>query len=303
MRINAYIMLADPAWIESSLLSYYNHVQRIVVTYDEDSLSWSGTNIQCDSLIERVRNIDFKGKCEFVKGKFSRSEFFDNPMANDTYQRNFSINLASDGADWVLQLDTDEILPDFSLLTDLIHDAVAHNCESVWFPQRWMFQYPFTYYGLEWANRGGKRISVYAGPIAIRAGTEVILARRPSGIGLHVNRFDCLVAPHSDNYVVSPRQFLDNQCLLHMSHVRSYSHWRGKLASWSHSQDFDYTASIKFWRFSYKYPIVACLVSHLLRKKGFIMPLRLTRLSRVLVAMLKYNDRDGNKVQNVSMQQ
>ena len=42
MRLTAYILAADPAWIEASIQSYYDIVEQIVVCYDRDRLGWTG---------------------------------------------------------------------------------------------------------------------------------------------------------------------------------------------------------------------------------------------------------------------
>jgi hypothetical protein len=293
VKVNAYIMLADPAWIESSMMSYYFLVNKIVVTYDENSMSWSGTPLNIDSLIERIQKVDVLGKCEFVPGHFSRSEHYDDPMLNDTYQRSVSISRASEGADWIVQVDTDEIVPDFQLVLNLINEAELQECESIWFPQRWLYMYPYKYVGIEWCKRGGRRNSVYAGPIVIRSGTNVVLARRTAGKGLHVNRRESNVSPHADNFAVSHRQIEDDLCLLHMSQVRSYTAWMDKIRSWSHSRDVDYRSSRVFWLIAYFLPFIAVPVSHLLLKKGLIIPLRFTWIAPQLVELLSYNTRNG----------
>ncbi len=42
MRLNAYVLAADPAWIEESVASYYDLVQRILVSFDDSGTSWTG---------------------------------------------------------------------------------------------------------------------------------------------------------------------------------------------------------------------------------------------------------------------
>ena len=44
MRVNAYVLAADPAWLTSSVWSYYNLGDQIVVSFDE-----SNTSLQIDS--------------------------------------------------------------------------------------------------------------------------------------------------------------------------------------------------------------------------------------------------------------
>ena len=42
MKIHAYVLAGDPAWIGEAIGSFYGLVDRIVVSYDADGLSWSG---------------------------------------------------------------------------------------------------------------------------------------------------------------------------------------------------------------------------------------------------------------------
>src|SRR4051794_39995802 len=45
MRLTGYLLAADPAWIELSVTSYYPLVSRIIVSYDERGLGWTGIDI------------------------------------------------------------------------------------------------------------------------------------------------------------------------------------------------------------------------------------------------------------------
>ena len=51
MRINAYVLLADPAWLELSVRSYYPIVERIYASYDLNRKSWSGDPIPVDDCL------------------------------------------------------------------------------------------------------------------------------------------------------------------------------------------------------------------------------------------------------------
>ena len=58
METNAYILAADPAWIEASVRSYYDRVERIVVSYDEDGLGWTGVPLDIEQCLRRLRAMD-----------------------------------------------------------------------------------------------------------------------------------------------------------------------------------------------------------------------------------------------------
>src|SRR5437763_17068175 len=103
MRLKAYILAADPNWIEASVLSYYDHVDEIVVSYDDSGIGWSGHPIPVDECLRRLRAIDERKKFRFVGGSYFRPGH--SPMANDTNQRQCAIDAIGDSADWIIELD------------------------------------------------------------------------------------------------------------------------------------------------------------------------------------------------------
>ena len=58
MKLAAYILAADPAWIDWSVPSYYDLVDRIIVSYDGDGLGWTGAPLQIEECLNRLRAID-----------------------------------------------------------------------------------------------------------------------------------------------------------------------------------------------------------------------------------------------------
>src|SRR4051794_34106735 len=108
MRIHAYVLAGDPAWISESVLSYYPLVDRIVVSYDAKGRSWAGHRLLVDDSLRSLKSVDVSGKMVFLPGNHTDPERFSLEM--ETEQRQGALDAASEGADWVLQLDTDEIL-------------------------------------------------------------------------------------------------------------------------------------------------------------------------------------------------
>ena len=105
-RIKAYVLAADPTWLERSVGAYYPFVDEIVVSYDRSSRGWTGAPVPVEECLTRLRVLDGDGKMRFCPGDFSSP--VQDPMENDTLQRGVALQLASQEADWVLQLDTDE---------------------------------------------------------------------------------------------------------------------------------------------------------------------------------------------------
>ena len=187
MKINAYILAADPAWIESSVLSYYPLAERIVVSYDESGFSWTGAPLDIDQCLKRLRAIDRDGKLDFCPGHYARREFYSQPLENDTYQRQCALDRAGLDADWVLQLDTDEIIGDAAAFADCLMEAHRAGRAALNYPMLWLYCQAAQDWYLEWCDRGWRRTPGYPGPVAVRAGSHLTLARRIESGHFHVD--------------------------------------------------------------------------------------------------------------------
>ena len=236
-RLHAYVLAADPTWIEPSVRAYYPHVQKIVVSYDRSGRGWTGAPIPVDECIERLRSIDDDRKMTFVSGCFS-GEAAD-PMLNDTLQRNTALSCAAEGADWVLQLDTDEWLPDPVILLQGMRRAEALNLGAIEWPMRVLYRKLGGDRMLEVCSSGGMDHFEYIAPVAVRAGARLVHSRRTGGRFLRaVARGDVhsiqLHRPPADG---ETREVLlePSSAIIHNSWARSPAQLRGKLASWSHS--------------------------------------------------------------------
>src|SRR6516162_3884119 len=110
MKLNAYVLAADPTWIQASVLSYYEIVSTLIISYDKRGLGWTGVPVPVEESLALLRAIDEDHKMKFIAGDFARLEH--SPIENDTYQRRCALEQASANCDWVLMLDSDEVLPD-----------------------------------------------------------------------------------------------------------------------------------------------------------------------------------------------
>ena len=61
MKLNAYVLAADPAWIEESIAGYYPHVDRIIVSFDETGTSWTGHPLDPTEAVSRLKALDHQG--------------------------------------------------------------------------------------------------------------------------------------------------------------------------------------------------------------------------------------------------
>ncbi len=242
-KIKAYVLAADPTWLELSVGAYYSRVEEIVVSFDRSGLGWTGSPVPVEECLTRLSVLDVDKKMRFVPGDFS-SKVRD-PMENDTRQRGIALQLASEGADWVLQLDTDEFLPVPDALFNAVQKADISGLEGVEWPMRVLYR------GLE----GGAALEVcapdggdhfeYIAPVAVRAGSRLRHSRRTSGSFLRaVVRGDSrslqLKRPLEPGESREER-LAPEEAILHNSWARTPLELARKLASWSHS-------SARAWR-------------------------------------------------------
>ena len=272
MRINAYIMAADPAWIEASVLSYYDLVQKIVVSYDEEGLSWSGTPLRVDACLERLKRIDSKGKLRFYPGRFARLDC--NPMKNDTRQRQCALDLAGRDADWVLQLDTDEVLADSAEFASCLAQAQHSNFSAMEYPARWLYQSAGDERYLERCSRLWRAVAGFPGPVAVRPGVQLRNARQCDAPLFRVdfrkrNTDPCHHADAPVHRVVHPA------CgIIHYSWIRSEEELVSKTSAWGHSQE-NWDAEIRYWRWAGRHPRMAIMATPLMK---YARRLRMARI-------------------------
>lgn len=174
--VSAYVMLADPSYLAESLVAYYPHVDRIVLSYDQSGLSWTGTPLPVQQCLAIARAIDTEGKCVPAPGNFARLDH--DPLENDTHQRQVALDAASESADWVLQLDTDEVMLRPEAFFASLRRAAEAGAGGLDYPARWLYSRVARGRYLEQTNRLWRLAASYPGPLAVRAGTRLKLARQ-----------------------------------------------------------------------------------------------------------------------------
>lgn len=151
--MSAYVLLGDPAWIEASIMSYYPYVTKIIATYDCRGRSFTGLQLDVDDCIKRIKAIDYESKVMFIAGNFSSEEFHDNPMMGENQQRKVGLEVASQYGDWVLQLDTDEIVSNWDRFAIALDYASSENFDSLYHPSIYIYQLITSKYALESCRR------------------------------------------------------------------------------------------------------------------------------------------------------
>ena len=230
MRLRAYVLAADPAWLETSIQSYYDIVEKIVVSYDRNKVGWTGRALPIDECIDRAKSVDKDKKMEFAPGNFAILS--NSPMENETRQRREALAQAGE-ADWVLQLDTDEVVTKPSSLLKRLAALPASVSCARW-PMRSFFQRSVDGRYLEVCSRWRGHMEEYF-PIAVRSGATLFEAR---------NTFKDTVTLRSRTFSIeslsnASSRLARDETMLHFSWVRSQEQMLRKLQSWGHSRDFD----------------------------------------------------------------
>ena len=285
MKINAYIMAADPAWIESSVLSYYDKIEKLVVSYDENSTSWTGERLDVEQCLRRLKAIDSKGKMVFVPGHYARLEH--EPLENDTYQRQCALDEAAPGADWVLQLDTDEVLGDPDEFLSCLREADEKGFGAMSYPSRWLYKRIGYRHYLEQCSRFWRTVGAYPGPIAVKNGTRLKLARQAETPSFYVDfRFKSTDFSGPPDTVVH-RVIKPGQAIMHYSMVRNEQELRHKTKTWGHSNERNWNPDIERWAWSGRHPLLAMLVTPLVRNSSTRRRLRVARIAPPVATLRK----------------
>jgi hypothetical protein len=260
-RINAYILAADPAWLQESIQSYYDLAARIVVSYDKSGRSWTGKPLPADDCLALLKSVDPHGKLDFQPGDYARTDH--TPLENDTYQRQQALQQASDGADWVIQLDTDEVVANVEVFRESLMEAHSGNYDSLVYPARNLYQRVTASLFLERSSRLWRPLASYPGPVAVRPGAALRLCRQ-GGSNLYVVGYS-----HQDlrMYHLPPvpvRKVISlNDAILHFSWIRSDEEMATKLTSWSHARDRDWSRPLRRWRWAARHPLLTAALSPL----------------------------------------
>lgn len=263
-RISAYVLVADPSFLRQSLSAYYAYVDRIVLSYDRSSISWTGTSLPIDQCLRIIAEIDIDGKCEHHPGDFARLDrtAFD----NETYQRQVALDEASTGADWVLQLDTDEVMLRPDVFIAMLERADKKGAAGLDFPSRWLYTRVSRGRYLEVAGRLWQSAASYPGPLAVRAGTILRHARQAD---IELFRVDFAV-PGTDRWrardapvhAVIPV----DSAVMHFSWVRDPDMIRRKFAWSGHTDQMRPPKVLRRWLWRTRHPVLTILTTPFRRR-------------------------------------
>lgn len=263
VRLNAYVLAGDPAWARESLQSYYHLVSRVVVAFDQDHRSWAGHALSVEESVRELCSADPEGKIVLLPGRFSDPDRF--VLAVETEHRQAALNAASEGCDWVLQLDADEILLDPDSLVRHIEMADADGYDALDYPLRDFYQSLGRGRFLEHSGRWWTMRANYPGPVAVRADTKLDHCRQAKipvfRVDLAERNTDPFHPPSAPVHaVIRPRE-----AVAHMSWVRTMDEMKLKAMTSGYSSSRNWPRELASWRWRQRHPLATILTTPLRR--------------------------------------
>jgi hypothetical protein len=267
MRLTAYVLLADPSFLGASLRAYYHLVDRVVLSYDVTGTSWTGTPLPVDECLAVVDALDSERKCVRAPGSFARLD--EHPLDNDTFQRPTALDAASDGADWVLQLDTDEVMLDPSAFRTSIDAAERSGASGLHFPSRWLYSRVAPGRYLEASTRLGRPSASFPGPLAVRAGTRLAHARQADVPLYRVDLRPWNTDPSHRHDEIVHEVVGPDSAVLHFSWVRTPEAMRKKFGWSGHTAHYSRPDVYESWVERSRHPRRTVLTSPWRRRDWF----------------------------------
>lgn len=266
-RTAAYVLLADPSFLTASLRAYYDRVERIILSFDQNGTSWTGTPIPVQECLDLVRGLDTEGKCVEAPGHFARLD--QHPLDNDTYQRQCALDLASEGVDWVLQLDTDEVMLSPDRFFDTLHTADSRGAGGLEYPSRWLYSRVSPGRYLEASTRTGRPAASYPGPLAVRAHTTLRHCRQADVPLYRVDLRPRNTDPAHSHLSIVHDVVKPEEAVLHFSWVRSPDVMRRKFGWSGHTADYSDPKVYRDWARRSRHPHRAAMTSPLRRRDWY----------------------------------
>ena len=259
------MLAGDPAWTMESVESYYPFVDRLVVSYDEENLSWSGHELEVPEALRRLTECDPEHKIVPLPGLYSAPDRFALDM--ETEQRQLALDAASEGADWVIQLDTDEVLASPERFLMSLKRADAEGFDALHYPSRWWYQR---------AGRGSDRVlerqrrfggvrAEYPGAVAVRAGTRLTHCRQTDARLFRVDFAATSTDPAHPVDAVVHDVVTPDEGIIHLSWLRTAEQMERKRVVSGHAGRVDMDAVIRQWRAAYRHPRLTAAVGAVYR--------------------------------------
>jgi hypothetical protein len=277
VRLAAYTLAGDPSYLAASVASYYDAVDRVVTSFDEAHVGWNGDAIPVEHCLNELRHIDVESKVDPRPGDFSH---FGLPLMEcETLQRQAALDVASEGVDWVIQLDGDEVIPDLQAFVEMIERADARGAVGLDYPSRWIYSAIRGGRFLEGCSRWWRPAASYPGPLAVRAGAKLSHARQCEGRLFRVdfrtkNTDPWRLRDHPVDTTVPVEAGV-----LHFSWVRTLDEMNIKADMSGHRNGVNWAVEIRRWKHRQRHPWLTTALTPL-RRRGELHPqwLRIAQL-------------------------
>jgi hypothetical protein len=259
LRLGAYLLLGDPAYLEQSFHSLYGIADRIVVVFDEEGLSWTKRPLPIEHCLSVVTRADTGAKVTLLPGNFHDTGLV--PLEAETVERNAGVAALGGTVDWVVQIDTDEVLGNPARFVASIARAEAAGRSAVDYPARWLYGHVSGRTYLERCRRTWGISAGYPGPVAVRAGTTLRLARQCDVPIWRADFRQRNTDPFHPADVPIDETVDPEEAIWHFSWVRSEAEMRAKSTSSGHVDDLDWGREIDRWLARCRHPHLTTLLT------------------------------------------
>lgn len=278
MKLNAYFLAATPLWTRATVASYYPFVEKILVNYDQDGLGWNRSPIDIEGTLEILREMDVDSKIEYRAGSYSSAEL--TPHQNQVKQRQEALDACAD-ADWVVQLDADEVMAAPETFFACLQQAQDAGYNGLDYPARFFYVHLGGDWFLEKSRRFWKVTSNYPGPLAVRPGVTFNVGRQCDARLFRVD-FEARSTEPERAHLPVHRVIAQSEAVYHYSWVRSRALLRGKFENHGALSKSNKAREYQIWNWCGQHPYLATLRSPLLIKRPrFHRHLRFLRRVRV----------------------
>lgn len=216
-----YLVSYDYRYIFTSLNQIYKHVDLIVLCYDKNFKTWSGSNISIpEEFFIEIKNLDVDDKIKFYKDEFYKKDI--QPMVLETEQRNKLAKFMGDGG-WHIQIDADEHVYEF----DKFITFLKQSNHFLYKPHK--------------------------NPVNINVKWITLFKQDENGFYL-INpiKESCYLATNYPKYTfgrkTEAKDFFSDHFLIHQSWAREEEEIYTKITNWGHKNDFDIHAFFDVWK-------------------------------------------------------
>ena len=259
MRLNAYVLAGDPAWATESLRSYYHLVDRVVVSFDRNHRSWAGHPLDVDESIAALRAADPEDKIHLLPGDFSDPER--HILTVETEQRQASFDAAAESADWVLQLDTDEVLLAPAVFTAHLVEADRRGTDALAYPLRNFYKQIDGQRFLERCGRFWTTQSSYPGPLAVRSSARLTHCRQTDVPTYRVDVRPWNTDPSHPSSARVHAVVRPDQAAAHLSWVRTPGQMQAKSVTSGYAPERNWERDLRTWHWRGRHPYVAAALA------------------------------------------